>query len=226
MAKISTYRRDTGLNQKDKLIGSSYEGLVGGVPQYSTSSYSLDDIAKFLTGYQYSGDDAFDGWTLRNRIDDAFLSDPNGNIVDFKEALKQAQEEFVLGLDISTNAVIQGLTENISTTDLAIGDIIQDVTGVNNTVAKISNAFTFDGDGYPTGFGDTIEENIYGLAQLAVDLTPFALNDDLLEEAGLLDKVRAAFTFNEHGDVDNFNTTLATASADQTRAIFVADGLA
>lgn len=226
MAKISTYKKDGNLRPLDRILGSSYEGLANGVPVFTTSSYTLGEISRFLTGYIYPEEDAFDGWALQTKIEDAFLSDASGNIVDFKEALKTAQEEFVLGLDISTNAVIEGLAGSISTANTNIGEIIEDVTGVNNTVSKISDAFTFDGDGYPTGFGNTIEENIYGLAQLAVDLTPFALNDDLLEEAGLLDKVRAAFTFDENGNVDNFNTTLATASADQTRAIFVADGLA
>lgn len=226
MARISTYKKDGSLDPKDKLVGSSYEGLANGLPKYSTSSYTLDDIAKFLTGYQYLGDDAFDGWTLQTKISDAFLSNSNGDIVGFKEALKQASEQIVLDLDLSTNAIISGINESLGDIDLEIGGIIQTSSNINTAVNKISTAFSFDGEGYPTGFGTTIEENIYGLAQAAIDLTPFALNDDLLQEAGLLQKVRDAFTFDANGNVDNFNTTLATASADQVRGIFVSDGLA
>ena len=222
MARISTYKKDTGLDPKDKLVGSSYVGLTGGIPSYTTSSYTLDDIAKFLTGYQYLGDDAFFGWTLQTKISDAFLSNSNGDIIGFKEIMKQASEQIVLDMDLSTNAIIDGIIGQ----DGSLAQLFQTTSTANDAIDKISNAFTFDGNGYPTGFGETIEENIYGLAQVAIDLTPYVLAEGLIDDEGILTKLREAFTFDENGNVDNFNTTLATASADQVRGIFVSDGLA
>ena len=49
MAKLSSYTRDTSITALDKLAGSSYVGLINGVPKYQTSSYTIEDLGKYFS---------------------------------------------------------------------------------------------------------------------------------------------------------------------------------
>ena len=51
MAKISTYRKDVVIIGSDRLVGSSYDGLVDGVARYTTSSYEMRDLAVYFAGF-------------------------------------------------------------------------------------------------------------------------------------------------------------------------------
>lgn len=37
--------------ESDRLVGSSYDGLVGGVPKYTTSSYEMRNLAEYFAGF-------------------------------------------------------------------------------------------------------------------------------------------------------------------------------
>ena len=48
MAKLSSYTKDTSITEKDKLAGSSYIGIVNGVPKYQTASYTIEDLGTYF----------------------------------------------------------------------------------------------------------------------------------------------------------------------------------
>ena len=51
MAKISTYNLDDRVDPQDRLLGSSYEGVVNGNATYRTKNYLLSDLATFFQSY-------------------------------------------------------------------------------------------------------------------------------------------------------------------------------
>lgn len=51
MAKISTYNLDDRVDSQDRLLGSSYEGVVNGDATYRTKNYLLSDLATFFQSY-------------------------------------------------------------------------------------------------------------------------------------------------------------------------------
>lgn len=262
MAKISTYKRDLGLRSEDRLIGSSYGGLLNGIPTYTTSAYTLQDLGEYFSSFYYNGtgyetladrvldlegeivridgdissletsllneiaslntsigdsisalstdiytyaDDTFAAQSSVQKLQSAFITNGNGDITGFAEQLETAVNTVVEAADFSAN----------NTFDLLSGKVTDFLQG-----------FILDENGFPTGFGDTLLENIEGAAQAAVDLTGYALGSSLDETDGLLTKVRNAFTFDTGGNVVNFNTVLATATEDKVRTVFTADGVA
>lgn len=48
MAKLSSYTKDTSITEKDKLAGSSYIGIVNGIPKYQTASYTIEDLGIYF----------------------------------------------------------------------------------------------------------------------------------------------------------------------------------
>lgn len=49
MAKISTYGPDITLNNKDKVLGSSYVRTVSGVDEFETKNFTLEELNSFFT---------------------------------------------------------------------------------------------------------------------------------------------------------------------------------
>lgn len=262
MARISSYKKDLGLRSEDRLIGSSYSGLVGGKPAYTTSSYTLDDLGQYFGSFYYNGtsyetladrvvdlenaviridsdinnletsllveiadlntalnntinglsddiysyaDETFAAQSSVEKLQSAFLTNGNGDITGFAEELEAAVNTVVEAADFSAN----------NTFDLLSGKVTDFLQG-----------FILDENGFPSGFGDALLENIEGAAQSVIDLTDYALSSTLDETDALLGKVREAFTFDPFGNVANFNTILATATETKVRSVFTADGVA
>lgn len=262
MAKISTYKKDLGLRSEDRLIGSSYGGMLNGIPTYTTSAYTLQDLGNYFSSFYYNGtgyetladrvlnlegsivridsdmaaletsllneiaglntsignsisalstdiytyaDDTFAAQSSVQKLQSAFITNGNGDITGFAEELETAVNTVVEAADFSAN----------NTFDLLSGKVTDFLQG-----------FILDANGFPTGFGETLLQNIEGAAQAAVDLTGYALGSALDETDGLLAKVRNAFTFDVNGNVNNFNTVLATATENKVRTVFTADGVA
>jgi hypothetical protein len=45
MARISTYDKDVSLSGKDKVVGSNYISTINTVDQYTTTNFTLKDLA-------------------------------------------------------------------------------------------------------------------------------------------------------------------------------------
>ena len=48
MARISTYGKDNTLNNKDKVLGSSYVRTVGNVDEFETKNFTLEELNGFF----------------------------------------------------------------------------------------------------------------------------------------------------------------------------------
>src|SRR5210317_2130074 len=103
MARIKNYSRDISLTGNDLLLGSSYEGVGPSGPIYKTSSYRLDDVARYANNI-FSQDDV------------------NYNLYNLTESIGVFDEDSVL---ISPSTDFANLVINtVSTVDTAIADLI------------------------------------------------------------------------------------------------------
>jgi hypothetical protein len=68
MAKLSSYTKDTSITEKDKLAGSSYVGLVNGIPKYQTSSYTIEDLGAYFSENITVGGQVYDIETIYNDL--------------------------------------------------------------------------------------------------------------------------------------------------------------
>lgn len=69
MAKLSSYTKDTSITEKDKLAGSSYVGLINGVPKYQTASYTIEDLGTYFSENITVGGQVYDIETIYNDLE-------------------------------------------------------------------------------------------------------------------------------------------------------------
>ena len=107
MAKISTYRRDTGLGQMDKLIGSSYEGLVGGRPVYKTKNYLMGEIISKVTSEVASAGDRYSVISYRFTPQMIYdLGDAESEVLDLDPSSNGNKKHWVLIPGVSNKAIL------------------------------------------------------------------------------------------------------------------------
>lgn len=235
MAKLSTYKPNPGINPLDKI---TYSGIIEDyedLPTYETVTTTLDDLGEFFASNYFSADgvvynlsglttdvSGLQGTTetIQSTLNSAFLVNGDGDVTGFTDALNSAVDTVIENADLTLNTVFSDLENSQTATSNGLNLIGTDV-------ANFFQGFSIDSEtGLPTGFGDTLLENIEGAAQAAIDLTPFATGEDLALTDEYVAKIRNAFTFNENGDVTNFNTVLSTATDNKVRTLFTDEGLA
>ena len=69
MAKLSSYTKDTAITDKDKLAGSSFVGLVNGIPKYQTASYTIEDLGAYFSENITIGGQVYDIETIYNDLE-------------------------------------------------------------------------------------------------------------------------------------------------------------
>ena len=69
MAKLSSYTKDTAITDKDKLAGSSFVGLVNGIPKYQTASYTIEDLGAYFSENITIGGQIYDIETIYNDLE-------------------------------------------------------------------------------------------------------------------------------------------------------------
>jgi len=68
MARLSSYTKDASITEKDKLAGSSYVGLVNGIPKYQTASYTIEDLGAYFSENITIGGQVYDIETIYNDL--------------------------------------------------------------------------------------------------------------------------------------------------------------
>lgn len=91
MARISTYAKDTQVNGEDKLIGSSYEGMVNGRPTFVTKNFLISSLLEYFE--EAVGISTADIQSILNRIGEIegqfVITEGNITGLDTSEALYQ-----------------------------------------------------------------------------------------------------------------------------------------
>lgn len=70
MARISKYILDENLDDKDKLVGSSYVGTVNGVDQFKTRNFTIAQIKASIgvSSYTHVQDTPAQVWTVNHNL--------------------------------------------------------------------------------------------------------------------------------------------------------------
>lgn len=68
MARLSSYTKDASITEKDKLAGSSFVGLVNGIPKYQTASYTIEDLSTYFSENINVGGQIYDIETIYNDL--------------------------------------------------------------------------------------------------------------------------------------------------------------
>lgn len=70
MARIEKYLKDEALNDKDKVIGSSYIGTINGVEKFSTRNYTIAQLKAAVgnSSYVHIQDTPSAVWTVNHQL--------------------------------------------------------------------------------------------------------------------------------------------------------------
>lgn len=139
MARLSSYNNDENLTPLDKLVGSSYQGLSNGVPLYTTSSYTLGEISRFLTGYIYQEDDAFNGWELKSKIEESFGVGLDGN---YTTALESKITSVIALEGYASDSDLSDLEESVTTLQGDLGNVQEDLGNVQSDLSDVQDGIS------------------------------------------------------------------------------------
>lgn len=155
MAKLSSYTRDTSITALDKLAGSSYVGLINGVPKYQTSSYTIEDLGKYFSENIVIGGSEYDIVSMyhdiqTNKTSIASISTSLTVLANEDLALAQSitnlDTQFTTDLSEAVSSINITLT-SLSTADLALAESITTLetsftTDLTDAVATINTSLT------------------------------------------------------------------------------------
>ena len=54
MARVQSYIKDASINEKDKLLGSSFISTSSGADVFETGNFTIGDLARFFANYNES----------------------------------------------------------------------------------------------------------------------------------------------------------------------------
>ena len=196
MARISTYAKDTQVTADDKVIGSSYEGMVNGRPQFVTRNFTVSNLAEYFSqhitvgGTEYSIPELFDKvenlqdmFTYDNILEDvtgfstAFLgffntsfdtrlSNKTTDDLDEGSNLYYTQERFDTAFGLKTTDDLDEGTTNLYFTTERAQDAINDLF-----VEGTGITLTYDDEANTFTVSTTITQYTDELARLAISYT-------------------------------------------------------
>jgi hypothetical protein len=156
MARISTYNLDDRIDPQDRVLGSSYEGVVNGNAVYVTKNYRLSDLATFFQSYDPDLDTSIsqlntDVNDLDSRV--TTLETAGTDLTSFSVTTNAAGAAGLIYNN--TNGVFTYTPPDLSTylTSVAFADL----TSTPTTIAGYGITDAFDGaysslSGIPTSF--------------------------------------------------------------------------
>ena len=196
MARISTYKKDGNLNPNDRVLGSSYDGLVNGTHKYTTSSYTLEDLSEYFSGFVNVNGLAYDLAAMYADIQNNITSIASANIsisalADETQALAQAD----INLQTSfTTSISEAISEvNVTLTSLSNADL-----ALASSVTALETSFTTD--------------LTAAVASINTELTALTTADAAL--ATSITTLETTFNTDLSSAVSTINTSLTTLSSE------------
>lgn len=217
MARIKSYIRDKNINDKDLLLGSSYEGEGQQGPIYKTRSYNLTDLAKYMNLIFTVDDVNYNLHILTSNVsDNAFaIAEANQSLtVIANDVLAQATFQTNLAATFGTfndQGVLISLAESFANQVLQTtsSEKYANAIFVTNLAASVG---TFDDDG-----------NLLTMAEGFADRVMTTTASDRFAESQFVDNLGASFgTVGPDGTITTFSAeylNTVTAYADSTLAI-------
>jgi len=176
MARIRSYARDTNITNQDRILGSSYEGILNNQPIYKTKNYKLTDLAAYFSqnfdvegvNYDLAAINAY--WTN--------LANSLGNVNE-EGSLANISINFANDLVAVISTVPDTFTElalsNLSAIPQAFADFLFTIADINEEFANqvlglaTSTAYATEASfNSLSAFVDEIDTNVQGLQ---VDVT-------------------------------------------------------
>lgn len=179
MARISNYALDTDLSQDDRILGSSYEGMVNNKPVYKTRTYKISELSDYFSnnfnidGVNYNINELQDYQiNLANSI-----GDPNQD-----GSLANISVQFANDLVAAISTVPGTFTElaltNLSAIPQTFADFLFSIANINETFANqvldlaSSTAYTtIDTFNALDAFVTQINSNVQGLQADVTSIT-------------------------------------------------------
>jgi hypothetical protein len=242
MARLSSYTKDASITEKDKLAGSSYVGLVNGIPKYQTASYTIEDLAEYFSQHITIGGQEYDITAMYSDIQNNKTSIASINTsltVLANEDLALAQSitnldtQFTTDLSDAVSSINITLT-SLSTADLALAESITTLetsftTDLSDAVATINTSLTALSTAdaalatsiteLETSFTTDLSEAV---ATINTELTTLSTADQAL--ATSITELETSFATDLSDAVATINTELTTLStADQALATSITE---
>lgn len=206
MAKLSSYTKDTAITDKDKLAGSSFVGLVNGIPKYQTASYTIEDLTNYFSSNITIGGSEYDIAAMYADIQNniSSISSINTSItVLANEDLALAQSITNLDTQFTTDLSDAVSSINVTLTSLSTADL-----ALAESITTLETSFTAD-------LTDAV-------ATINTSLTSLSTADSAL--ATSITELETSFTTDLSDAVATINTELTTLStADQALATSITE---
>jgi len=171
MARISTYIEDLQIAPEDKLVGSSYEGMVNGQPRFITKNFSIEDLSEYFSqhivigGTEYSIPELF---TKVDNLQDMFTYD---NVLEDVTGFSTAfigffNTSFDTRLETKTTDDLDEGENNLYFTTERAQDAINDLF-----IEGAGIRLTYDDENNTLNVETTITQYTDELARLAISYT-------------------------------------------------------
>ena len=69
MARVQSYTKDASLNEKDKLLGSSFISTANGADVFETGNFTLKDLSRFFANYQITNDQLYSFAEISQKVE-------------------------------------------------------------------------------------------------------------------------------------------------------------
>lgn len=153
MARISTYIEDLQIAPEDKLVGSSYEGMVNSQPRFVTKNFTVEDLSEYFSQHIVIGGTEYSIPEIFAKVDnlqdmytyDNILEDITGFSTAFIGFFNTAFDTRLT--DKTTDNLEEGETNLYFTTERAqdaIGQILTNGTGITIEYDDVENTVTIN----------------------------------------------------------------------------------
>jgi predicted nucleic acid-binding Zn-ribbon protein len=154
MARVQAYSKDTSLDVRDKLLGSSFISTSNGADVFQTGNFTLGDLAEFFANYQISDNQLYNFATISQQVTtnvsdieaNATYSlnlgasfgavDDDGNLTSLSEAFANNLLSVATSEDYATATQLNSLTATVNNNIANISTNATDITSVTASTTQ------------------------------------------------------------------------------------------
>lgn len=230
MARVQSYSKDSSLNEKDKLLGSSFISTANGADVFQTGNFTLGDLAEYFANFQISDNQLYNFATISQQVttnvsnisSNATYSlnlasnfgtfDANGNLTSLSEAFANSVMTTTTAQDSASATALTNLTAIVNNNTASITTNAADITAVSASATTNASNITTNGNNI-TSVTTTANANAVNIATLTSGLS--TANTNISQNATDLTSLTADVTTNTT-NITNNGTSITTNTTNIT----------
>jgi predicted nucleic acid-binding Zn-ribbon protein len=234
MARVQSYTKDASINEKDKLLGSSFISTSSGADVFETGNFTIGDLARFFANYNESEGTVYNLATFDQSISTNATNignnttystnlagnfgtfDANGNLVTLSEAFANQVFTTTTNADFASASYTTNLASNFGTFDVN-GNLTALSEAFANSVMSTTTSQDAASATALTNLTAIVNNNTASITTNATDITTVTASatsnaTDITTNEGNITTVTTAAAANTT-DIATLTSNLATANA-------------